>query len=227
MIDLCLKIATEANCGPHEDVEKHEAALREFNLPVMMYIHGFRSGANGSKREELQQHFDGRYRVIAPEVDADPEKSLAIINETIQREKPEIIVGTSLGGWMTLMGDSDDAQLVIVNPSLYPQQTLAKWIGQELPYFCQRLDSVQTYTLTQEVLDKYAAYDVVKNIQEKSCHLHALCSSADELIGNIHIRKLQPMLPAERLTIVDDFGHRCSGPGMQHLFEILDKISPA
>ena len=41
------------------------------NLPVMMYIHGFRSGTNGSKREQLQKHFQGRYRVIAPEVDAD------------------------------------------------------------------------------------------------------------------------------------------------------------
>lgn len=44
----------------------------EVKLQVMMYIHGFRSGANGSKREQLQQHFEGRYRVIAPEVDADP-----------------------------------------------------------------------------------------------------------------------------------------------------------
>ena len=143
----------------------------------------------------------------------------------IEREKPEIIVGTSLGGWMTLMCDSSDAQLVVVNPSTEPQHTLSRWIGQDLPYFCERLDGVQTYTLTQQVLDKYADYDVVKNIQEKSGRLHALCSSADELIGDIHIRTLHPLLPDDRLIIVDDFGHRCSGPGMHHLFEILDKIS--
>ena len=206
-------------------IEKHEAALREFNLPVMMYIHGFRSGANGSKRDELQQYFDGRYRVIAPEVDADPDKSLAIINEMIKCEQPKIIVGTSLGGWMTLMCDSGDAQLVVVNPSTDPQHTLSRWIGQDLPYFCERLDGVQTYMLTQQVLHKYAGYDIVKNIQEKSGRLHALCSSADELIGDIHIRTLQPLLPTDRLTIVDDFGHRCSGPGMGHLFHILDTIS--
>ena len=193
-------------------------------LPVMMYIHGFRSGVNGSKREQLQEHFEGRYRVIAPEVDADPEKSLTVINEIIARERPEIIVGTSLGGWMTLMCNSGDAQLVVVNPSPYPQRTLARWVGQELPYFCERLDGKQTYTLTQEVLDKYAAYDIVKNIKEKSNRLHALCSSADELIGDIHIRTLQPILPSDRLTITDDFGHRCSGPGITHLYQILNKI---
>lgn len=193
-------------------------------LPVLMYIHGFRSGANGSKREQLQQHFEGRYRVIAPEVDADPDKSLSIINEIIAREKPEVIAGTSLGGWMTLMCDSGDAQLVVVNPRTNPQQTLGGWVGQELPYFCERLDGVQTYTLTPEVIDKYACYDIVKNIKEKSNRLHALCSSCDELIGDIHIRTLQPLLPSDRLTVVDDFGHRCSGPGMDHLLEILENL---
>lgn len=193
-------------------------------LPVMMYIHGFRSGANGSKREQLQRHFEGRYRVIAPEVDADPEDSLAKINEIIVREKPEIIVGTSLGGWMTLMCDSGDAQLVVVNPSTHPEQTLERWIGQELPYFCERLDGVQIYTLTREVLDKYNRYDITNSIREKSNRIHALCSTADELIGDIHIRDLKPLLPAERLTIVDNFGHRCSGAGMIHLFEVIGHV---
>lgn len=192
--------------------------------PVIMYIHGFRSGANGSKREQLQQHYEGRYRVIAPEVDADPETSLAKINEIIAREKPEIIVGTSLGGWMTLMCDSRNAQLVVVNPSTHPEQTLARWVGQELPYFCERLDGVQTYTLTREVLDKYTRYDITDSIREKSDRINALCSTADELISDIHIRDLKPLLPADRLTIVDDFGHRCSGAGMTHLFEIISPL---
>lgn len=190
----------------------------------MMYIHGFRSGSNGSKREQLQQHFGGRYRVIAPEVDADPETSLAKINEIISREKPEVIVGTSLGGWMTLMCDSGDAQLVVVNPSTHPEQTLARWVGQDLPYFCERLDGVQSYTLTQATLDKYTRYDIARSIKDKSGRIHALCSTADELIGDIHIRDLKPILPAERLTVVGDFGHRCSGAGMTHLFEILDAL---
>lgn len=194
------------------------------NLPVMMYIHGFRSGANGSKREQLQEYFEGWYRVIAPEVDADPEKSLATINEIIEQEHPKIIVGTSLGGWMTLMCDSGDAQLIVVNPSPYPEQTLSEWIGQELPYFCERLDGKQTYTLTKEVVDKYTNYDIVKSIKEKSNRLHALCSNSDELIGDIHIRTLQSLLPPERLTITDDFGHRCSGAGMDHLFDILEEV---
>ena len=112
-------------------------------LPVMMYVHGFMSGANGAKHKQLQEYFEGLYRVIAPELDADPDKSLAILNEIIQKEKPEVIIGTSLGGWMTLMCDSQDAKLVIVNPTTEPVVTLGRWLNQPQKYFCKRLDGVQ------------------------------------------------------------------------------------
>lgn len=96
------------------------------NLPVMIYVHGFMSGSNGAKGRQLQKQYKGRYSVVAPELDADPDKSLYILNDIIKQEKPEIIVGTSLGGWMTLMCDSGDAELVIVNPGMFPHITLAR-----------------------------------------------------------------------------------------------------
>lgn len=189
---------------------------------VMMYIHGFMSGANGAKQKQLQRHYKD-YRVIAPELDADPEKALNIINEIIKEENPEIIIGTSLGGWMTIMCDSDDrTQLVVVNPALFPEKTLAQWLNEEQTYFCERLDGVQTYTLTQDVLDKYKNYDAVSTAKNKINRLHALCSTKDELIGSRHIDALKPFMPEKRLMVVDDFGHQCRDAGMIHLYNILD-----
>lgn len=199
-------------------------ANRESELPVMMYIHGFRSGSNGSKRQQLQDHFRGKYRVIVPEVDADPKKSLEEINEIITLQKPEIIVGTSLGGWMTVMCNSGEAQLVVINPSTSPEVTLSQWVGLELPYFCSRLDGVQTYKLTKDVLDKYSDYNFEAVVKEKAANIRALCSTEDELLSDSHIKTLKPILPKEHLTVVDDFGHRCDSKGMTHLFEILDSI---
>ena len=194
------------------------------NLPVMMYVHGFMSGANGAKQRQLQKHFKNRYRVIAPELDADPDKSLDILNNIIADECPAVIVGTSLGGWMTLMCDSCDAELVIVNPALFPHITLARWLNEPQEYFCQRLDGVQTYTLTREVLDKYLKYDAVGEVKNKLNRTQALCSTKDELIGSRHIEALTPIMPQDRLTIVDDFGHQCRDAGMKHLYGILDGL---
>lgn len=94
--------------------------------PVMMYLHGFMSGANGAKQRQLQERFKGRYRVIAPELDADPESSLEIINREIERVRPEIIIGTSLGGFMALECKPGNADVVIVNPCLFPQTQQAR-----------------------------------------------------------------------------------------------------
>ena len=190
-----------------------------------MYIHGFMSGANGAKQKQLQKHFKNRYHVIAPEVDADPDKALSILNAIIEKEKPEIIIGTSLGGWMAYMCDSGDAELIIVNPCTTPNNTLARWVDEPQAYFCTRLDGVQTYLLTQEVLDKYLKYDTITTVKEKGDRIHALCSTNDELIGREHIDILTSLLPEERLMVVDDFGHQCRDAGMAHLYNIIESVA--
>ena len=192
------------------------------NLPVMMYLHGFMSGANGSKQRQLQKLFKGRYRVIAPELDADPDHSLDVINKTIKAKKPEIIIGTSLGGWMALACYSGDAAIVVVNPVISPQKQLLHWAGEEHTYFCKRLDGVQTYILTQETLDKYTRYDVLKDIATKTNRIYALCSTADELLGSSHAETLKSRLPSQQLMIVDDFGHQCKDAGMTHLYSLIE-----
>lgn len=171
---------------------------------------------NSYRLTSMEETGDERMAQIMREVAEDAREST---------RRAEIIVGTSLGGWMAVMCDSGDAEIVIVNPSVNPVQTLGRWVGQELPYFCRRLDGEQTYTLTSEVLDKYNGFDFSGELQRKVNRVHALCSSNDELIGDIHITPLRPLLDGSRLTVRDDFGHRCSGRGMHHLFEILDWLT--
>ena len=188
----------------------------------MMYVHGFMSGANGAKQKQLQKMFEGRYEVIAPELDGDPDKSLAILNEVIREEKPEVIIGTSLGGWMTVMCDSGDAKLIVVNPCTFPTDELDQFKNIHQKYFCKRLDGAKTYILTQETLNLYKKYDFEKTVSEKADRIWALCSSADELLHDNHIKALKGKLPECRLVIVDDFGHQCKDAGLQHLQEMIE-----
>lgn len=193
-------------------------------LPVLMYLHGFMSGANGAKQRQLQKLFKGRYRVIAPELDADPDHSLGVINKTIEREKPEIIIGTSLGGWMATVCDSGNADIVVVNPVTQPEIQLKHWVGDERTYFCKRLDGVQTYTLTDETLNKYTKYSAMRDLSLKRNYIYALCSTADELLGTSHVDVLKDILPQSQLMIVDDFGHQCKDAGMGHLYFLIQHV---
>lgn len=193
-------------------------------LPVMMYLHGFMSGANGAKQRQLQRQFKGRYRVIAPELDADPDSSLEVINRAIREEHPEIIIGTSLGGFMALECESGDADVVIVNPCLFPKAQLAQWVGEEHTYFCKRLDGVQTYTLTQATLDKYERYDAVQSVRDNAPRVAALCSTADDLLGDSHVKALTGLVWDGYFKVVDDFGHQCKDAGMTHLYDLLELV---
>ena len=188
---------------------------------AMMYIHGFMSGARGSKPRQLRSKYGEQFRILAPELTADPDESLAKINKMIEEYKPEIIIGTSLGGWMAMACNAGDAKVVVVNPCTEPQQQLARWIDEPQNYFCDRLDGVQTYTLTQEVLDKYKAYPTAEDLMKDADNFCALCSTADELLGRRHIDVLLPEFGSDRVTVVDDFGHQCTGNGMTHLHQIL------
>ncbi|MDE7386881.1 MAG: hypothetical protein K2N28_07055 [Muribaculaceae bacterium] len=194
------------------------------NLPVMMYLHGFMSGANGAKQRQLQRHFKGRYRVIAPELTANPVESLKIINALIEEENPEIIIGTSLGGWMAIECNIGLADVIVINPSLTPQTSISRWRDQEQTYFCKRLDGVQTYTLTQDILDLYKDYDAISTAEYRRLHISALCSSADELLGDSHYTVLREFLPNGYCKVVNDFGHQCRDAGMPHLYELIEKV---
>lgn len=197
-------------------------------LPVMMYLHGFMSGANDPVPRQLQEMFKGRYRVIAPELDADIEHSMEIIEEIRNTENPEIIIGNSLGGFIALLllGNAD---VVLVNPVTDPYRQLAHWLGQEQTYLCKRLDGVQTYTLTKNVLDKYKWYDLEEDsalIREwwEQRRISALCSSNDELLGGSHIKLLSKYINPDFLIVADDFGHQCKGAGMTHLKMLIEKV---
>ena len=81
-----------------------------------------------------------------------------------------------------------------------------------------------------KLLNKYDRYDVMQAIKNKRERIYALCSTQDELLGCSLIDVLQPILSslpyvvASHFNLAGDFGHRCSGDDMEHLFSILDGL---
>lgn len=192
-------------------------------MKTLLYIHGFMSGSNGTKSKQLAKKFKDKYTVIAPELTADPDLSIDIINEYIDKYNPDIIVGTSLGGFMALMCNNQGKHVYLCNPCLYPQYELAQWLNQEQHYFCERIDGVQTYTLTNEILQKYCKYYPFSSISKNKDNIYAVCSTCDDIIGNTHYTTLSGYLDKSHLIISDEFGHQCNGKGYEYLIDLINK----
>lgn len=187
----------------------------------LMYIHGFMSGSNGTKQIQLKKKLKDYYNVIAPELTADPDESIKIINEMIKQYHPSVIVGTSLGGFMSLMCNNENADIFICNPCLNPYEEISRWLNEPQTYFCERIDGIQTYTLTQDVLDKYLKYNVIDVLNNNKEHIYAICSTCDDLLGDYHYKTLSNILDKAHLITSNKFDHRCGGEGFKMLVSMI------
>lgn len=104
---------------------------------MIIYLHGFGStGNNNSKVDALRSKF-GPDTVLSPDLPFNPADVQLMIDELVEkfvanRKKDEklIFVGTSLGAFYSnFFGHLYDCPAVLVNPSVYPNETLVKKIG--------------------------------------------------------------------------------------------------
>ncbi|MBQ2289870.1 MAG: esterase, partial [Bacteroidaceae bacterium] len=80
----------------------------------LLYVHGFASSGSSGTVMTLRRHLDS-WRVIAPDLPVDPFDALELLREIVEKEQPDVVVGTSMGGMFTqqLWG----VPRIIVNPS--------------------------------------------------------------------------------------------------------------
>lgn len=180
--------------------------------PTAIYIHGYLSGANSSTGQKLKAMKDDRFNILTPEVNADPQHSLKVINDLIKESNPAIIIGSSMGGLYTLACESGAIPLLLINPLLTPVETITEhFLNKTFPYHCARLDGAAEATITDKELRQFAALEakIPSLIEAKKPYLAAILSTRDELLGDSHIKILQ-----DKITWIhkfNDFGHRCGG----------------
>ncbi|MCM1223333.1 MAG: hypothetical protein NC548_53660 [Lachnospiraceae bacterium] len=191
--------------------------------PTAIYIHGYLSGANSSTGQKLKAMKGERFNILTPEVDADPEHSLEIINKLIQKTKPAIIIGSSMGGLYTLACNSGETPLLLINPLLTPVETITEhFFNKTLSYHSQRLDGATETTITNRELSQFAEIGakIPSLIEAKKPYLAAILSTRDELLGDSHIRILQDKITW--LHTFNDFGHRCGDSCLRMIGSLME-----
>jgi len=144
---------------------------------MLVYIHGFGSSGFSDKAKVLKEYF-GEDEVFSPSLSYIPELAIDTLSQMLTllvKTENVTLVGSSLGGYYaTYFADKFRIKAVLVNPSVYPYNTLAEHLGLNHAYH----DS-SDYSLIQSHIDSLKAYEV-KSINPNN-HI-VLLQTGDEVL---------------------------------------------
>lgn len=173
-----------------------------------IYIHGAGSGARSGTKSAFLRYMPD-YEWICPEVNEDPEESVAVIDEYVKVFSPAVIAGTSLGGLYTLYANAPQAVKVVCNATVNIEKVLRKLGYGVHAFFCEREDGRTEYTIDEDMIRRFIQYRNSHAFIPGRINL-AVFSTDDELVGQVESRKNAKILQEAGYTVVwsDKFGHR-------------------
>lgn len=122
----------------------------------IVYMHGFGSSGSGSTVKTLQELLPD-WVVLAPDIPVDPTEALPFLKEFCKMERPNVIVGTSMGGMYAqqLRG----FKRICVNPAFdLPQHKDILYEG-TFEFFNTRKNGETSFTITPEIISHFAEMD--------------------------------------------------------------------
>lgn len=168
---------------------------------MFLYIHGFASSGQSYKGRVLQIAF-GRENVLTPDLSTDPDEAMSLLcrqcDELQAREKPVMLLGSSLGGfYATYLSHKYGFPAILVNPSVTPHETLKLGLGLNPKY----TGHTDFFLFTKENLLSFDKY-YVSGIDESKILL--LLQSGDIILD---YRKAIERYPNAHHIVIDGGSH--------------------
>lgn len=103
--------------------------------PVVLYLHGFRSGPASAKARMMAQAMHARglaLHWLCPQLPASPREAAALIQSLAEPHRERLVlVGSSLGGYYaTWMAEQLGCPAIVLNPAVHPARELSKHVGE-------------------------------------------------------------------------------------------------
>lgn len=120
---------------------------------IILYVHGFQSSGQSGTVTLLRTLLPNA-TVIAPDLPIHPEEAMALLHDICEKEKPDLIIGSSMGGMMAEMLYGYDR--ILVNPAFQMGDTMGAhgMIG-KLTFQNPRRDGVQEMIITKAIVKEY------------------------------------------------------------------------
>lgn len=158
-------------------------------MKKILYLHGFASsGASGTVgllRHELWEKAppDRRATIVAPDIPLDPLVAFPMLEELAYDEMPDLVVGTSMGGWYAQM--LHGFTRICVNPSFWLSKKYdILYVGKH-KWMNRRKDGETEFHVTKELIAHYREmearqFDGITDDDRSLCH--GLFGDEDETV---------------------------------------------
>lgn len=122
----------------------------------ILFLHGFFASGQCIPALALREAFEGRAEVLSPDLPIHPKDSLALIRDTIDRERPDVLVGNSCGSFYAQMVDPVvGIPALLGNPHFRMTEFLKPRIGSH-EYKSKRLDGKQNFVIDEPLIAEFA-----------------------------------------------------------------------
>ena len=125
---------------------------RTTHMKKIVYFHGFGSSGASGTVESLRK-FLPECEIVAPDIPVDPVEALPYLREFCEREQPDLIIGTSMGGMYAqqMFGFPK----ICVNPAFnmsHASKVLKPGVHK---FFNGRKDNQKEFTVTKEIIQHF------------------------------------------------------------------------
>ncbi len=92
-------------------------------MKKIIYFHGFSSAGSTGTATNLRNYlYEKDVRVLSPDIPTSPKEAIEFLKNYVEQEKPDLIIGTSMGGFYAEL--QHGYKRILVNPSFHMAKLL-------------------------------------------------------------------------------------------------------
>ena len=124
-------------------------------MKTILFLHGFFASGSCIPAIALHEAFEGRVRVITPDLPIHPKKALTFIHQLCNKEKPDLLVGNSNGSFLAqIIAPVVGIPALLGNPHLEMTEFLKPRIGKH-DYKSPRMDGKQDFVIDEDLINEF------------------------------------------------------------------------
>lgn len=125
-------------------------------MKTILFLHGFFASGSCVPAKALASAFEGKYKVIAPDLPMHPKEAIKFIRRICDIEKPYLIIGNSCGSFYAQMiAPVVGIPALLGNPHFKMTEFLKERIGNH-QYKSERADGNQDFTIDEQLISEFA-----------------------------------------------------------------------